>query len=35
VINGGPGRSDAKVDVLWRTQLTPALEEIDAALRRS
>jgi NAD-dependent SIR2 family protein deacetylase len=35
VINGGPGRADAKVDVLWRTQLTPALEEIDAALRRS
>jgi NAD-dependent SIR2 family protein deacetylase len=35
VINGGPGRADAKVDVLWRTPLTPALEELDAALRRS
>ncbi|RKW71306.1 Sir2 family NAD-dependent protein deacetylase [Galactobacter caseinivorans] len=34
VINGGPGRADAKVDVLWRTQVTPALEEVDAALRR-
>lgn len=34
VINGGPGRGDAKVDVLWRTQVTPALEEVDAALRR-
>lgn len=24
VINGGPGRADAKVDVLWRTPVTPA-----------
>jgi NAD-dependent SIR2 family protein deacetylase len=35
VINGGPGRADAKVDVLWRTPLMPALEEVDAALRRA
>lgn len=35
VINGGPGRADARVDVLWRTAVAPALEEVDAALRRS
>ncbi|WP_291279071.1 Sir2 family NAD-dependent protein deacetylase [Galactobacter sp.] len=35
VINGGPGRADTKVGVLWRTPLTPALEEVDAALRRA
>ncbi|MGO2632803.1 MAG: Sir2 family NAD-dependent protein deacetylase [Galactobacter sp.] len=35
VINGGPGRADAKADVLWRTPLLPALEEVDAALRRA
>lgn len=34
VINGGPGRADAKVQTLWRTQVAPALEEVDAALRR-
>lgn len=34
VINAGPGRADAKVDILWRSELTPALEEVDALLRR-
>lgn len=35
VVNGGPGRADARVDVLWRTAVAPALEEVDAALRRA
>ncbi|RII43806.1 NAD-dependent protein deacetylase [Galactobacter valiniphilus] len=35
VINGGPGRADARVETLWRTQAAPALEELDAALRRA
>lgn len=33
VINGGPGRADAKVDILWRTGVGPAflslLDELD------
>jgi NAD-dependent SIR2 family protein deacetylase len=33
VINGGPGRADAKVDVLWRVSAAPAfldlLDELD------
>lgn len=32
VINGGPGRGDAKATYLWRTQVGPALEELLAAL---
>lgn len=28
VINGGPGRADAKVDTLWRAQVADALDEI-------
>jgi len=35
VINLGPGRADAKVGTLWRTPAAPALEEVDAALRRA
>lgn len=33
VINGGPSRADAKAPFRWRTRITPALEELDAALR--
>lgn len=32
VINGGPSRADTKADWRWRTRITPALEELDAAL---
>ncbi|MCQ9343491.1 Sir2 family NAD-dependent protein deacetylase [Corynebacterium kozikiae] len=32
VINGGPGRADDRVGTVWRTQLRPALEAIDAQL---
>lgn len=28
VINGGPGRADAKVDVLWRTSVAPAFLDL-------
>lgn len=28
VINGGPGRADQKVDVLWRTGVRPAFGEL-------
>lgn len=28
VINGGPGRADARVDVLWRSQVGPAFDEL-------
>ena len=28
VINGGPGRADAKVDTLWRAQVADALDDI-------
>ncbi|WP_297005898.1 Sir2 family NAD-dependent protein deacetylase [uncultured Corynebacterium sp.] len=28
VVNGGPGRADAKVDVLWRTSVAPAFLEL-------
>ncbi|GAB3192881.1 Sir2 family NAD-dependent protein deacetylase [Nesterenkonia suensis] len=33
VINGGPSRADAKADWRWRTRITPALEQLHAALR--
>lgn len=32
VINGGPGRADDRVDTVWRNQLRPALEAVDARL---
>ena len=32
VINGGPGRADARVDVLWRTQVGPAFDDLLDAL---
>lgn len=32
VINGGPSRTDTKASWRWRTRITPALEELDAAL---
>ena len=28
VINGGPGRADAKVNVLWRTSVAPAFLDL-------
>lgn len=28
VINGGPGRGDARVDILWRTQVGPAFDAV-------
>lgn len=30
LINGGPTRGDAKADFRWRTNISPALEELDA-----
>ena len=32
VINGGPGRADDRVDILWRTQLEPAFALIQQGL---
>lgn len=32
VINGGPGRGDKKADVVWRTDVASAFEQISAAL---
>lgn len=32
-INGGPGRADDRVDILWRTQLEPAFTQVIAALK--
>lgn len=32
VINGGPGRADHRVDVLWRTRVGPAFDQILDAL---
>lgn len=32
VINGGPGRADARVDVLWRTPVAPAFDSLLDAL---
>ena len=32
VINGGPGRADARVNVLWRTQVGPAFDDLLDAL---
>lgn len=32
VINGGPGRADDRVDILWRTQLEPAFTLIQQGL---
>lgn len=32
VINGGPGRADAKVTTLWRTRVGPAFDELLDAL---
>lgn len=32
VINGGPSRADTKADWRWRTRITPALENLAAAL---
>lgn len=32
VINGGPGRADDRVDILWRTQLAPAFMAIEQKL---
>lgn len=34
VINGGPGRADTKADVVWRTDVAQAFQEITAALAR-
>ncbi|ALC04561.1 NAD-dependent protein deacetylase 1 [Corynebacterium deserti GIMN1.010] len=32
VINGGPGRADHRVDILWRTRVAPAFDSILDAL---
>lgn len=32
VINGGPGRADHRVDILWRTRVGPAFDQILDAL---
>ena len=32
VINGGPGRADSRVDILWRTRVAPAFDDILDAL---
>ena len=32
VINGGPGRADHRVDVLWRTPVAPAFDALLDAL---
>ena len=32
VINGGPGRADHRVDILWRTRVAPAFDQILDAL---
>ncbi len=32
VINGGPGRGDAKADVVWRTRVGPAFDDLLDAL---
>ena len=32
-INGGPGRADDRVDILWRTQLEPAFTQVLSALK--
>lgn len=32
VVNGGPGRADDRVDVVWRTQLAPAFEAVEQRL---
>lgn len=32
VINGGPGRADHRVDILWRTRVAPAFDDLLDAL---